>query len=1026
MSYDGLLILKFCHKGSQFEFIVCSSYLPPEDSPYGRDSEGFFSHLLSYIYMYSYVDKLFICGDINARVGALQDYIANIDTDVIERDIIDTVINDHGNAFVEFLQEANMCIVNGRIEQGCNDYTFVSTRGRSVVDYIAVDFSTLKDCTKFQVISPVDLLNMFNFQCYISSRCKAPDHSVIVLSVDVHCQFNVNNHNSQTGSQICNNIDNVGTKKRYNFENMPRNFLRSDDFKGSTDGIIRQLQHDVVTDDNVDSIYNKLCQCIFEEMDNQLEFKEFDKRSAKKFKYPKPFWDRELTLKWNSMRNSEKDFRRCRGNRQLKAHYQIVFKEKQSDFDKCLRVKERAYYRNLAEKLEQFETNDPKKFWRQVCKLGPNREREIPMTVYCSGESGEMTSDVKDVLGKWETAFSKLLNPSLNADQDNFDLEFYRQCLQEKQNFEHIMNTPNYDSEESINRQISLREVEKMIHKIKNKKATGYDMLPNEVLKSGELNNVLLALFRCCFENGLAPDIWRKAIICPIPKGGNKDPHVPLNYRGISLLSSVYKVYTGILNNRLVEFCNERNHLVDEQNGFRAGRSCNDHLFTLTSIIRNRLNSKISTFCAFVDFQKAFDFIDRDLMLFKLQKFYGIDGNFYTVLKKLNHDTLSCVRLQNKFTDWFQVNAGVRQGDTLSPTLFSLFINDLAKSLKELNLGVHLNDLQITLLFYADDLVLFASNEQALQEQLNVLFQWCRKWKMIVNENKTKIVHFRPKNQNVTNYQFMFHNKSLEVIHEYRYLGIILTENLDFQRTAKLLAEAGGRAFGMVRNKLQQLKEFRYSTFSKLYNMHVRPILEYGSEIWGYKSQCKIDNIQHRAIRFYFGVHRFAPIHMLEGDIGWVSTICFRHVNICKFYNRIIKMSPDKLTRKVFECDLSLCKNNWSFELKQILSSVGCNDVIQNRTAIDIRLVKQALQQLYCEKWENTRFNKPKLRYYNIYKISHSLENYAKNGSSRLKRSTLAQFCGGILPINVDIGHFRNIPLESRLFVLCNSNLVSL
>ena len=89
-----------------------------------------------------------------------------------------------------------------------------------------------------------------------------------------------------------------------------------------------------------------------------------------------------------------------------------------------------------------------------------------------------------------------------------------------------------------------------------------------------------------------------------------------------------------------------------------------------------------------------------------------------------------------------------------------------------------------------------------------------------------------------------------------------------------------------------------------------------------------------------------------------------------------------------------------------------------------IRLVKQALQQLYCEKRENTRFHKPKLKYYNINKTSHSLENYAKNYSSRLKLSTLAQFQGGIHPIIVEIGHFRNISPESRLCVLCNSNLV--
>ena len=75
------------------------------------------------------------------------------------------------------------------------------------------------------------------------------------------------------------------------------------------------------------------------------------------------------------------------------------------------------------------------------------------------------------------------------------------------------------------------------------------------------------------------PTVWLRAIITPIPKGATVDPCIPLNYRGISLLSSVAKTYSGILNNRLVKYLNETNFLADEQNGFRKNRSCNDHIF---------------------------------------------------------------------------------------------------------------------------------------------------------------------------------------------------------------------------------------------------------------------------------------------------------------------------------------------------------------------------------------------------------------------------------------------------------------
>ena len=101
-------------------------------------------------------------------------------------------------------------------------------------------------------------------------------------------------------------------------------------------------------------------------------------------------------------------------------------------------------------------------------------------------------------------------------------------------------------------------------------------------------------LFHYIFENGIVSSVWLRAIINPIPKGSGKDPYVPINYRGISLLSCISKCYTSIMNERLVRFCDENQILVDEQNGFRKHRSCNGHLFSLTSIIRNRLATNMS------------------------------------------------------------------------------------------------------------------------------------------------------------------------------------------------------------------------------------------------------------------------------------------------------------------------------------------------------------------------------------------------------------------------------------------------
>ena len=193
------------------------------------------------------------------------------------------------------------------------------------------------------------------------------------------------------------------------------------------------------------------------------------------------------------------------------------------------------------------------------------------------------------------------------------------------------------------------------------------------------------------------PSVWLKAIITPIPKGAKCDPCVPLNYRGISLLSCISKAYSGLINKRLTRYLKEKNFLVDEQNGFRKNRSCEEHIFSLNSIIQTNVKSKNSVFAAFIDLEKAFDWVDRDLLFYKLLH-NNINEKIFKARRLLYTNTLACMRINKHYTDWFEINNGVRQGDTLSPTLFSFFINDLATEVKELGLGIDINGIKICIL----------------------------------------------------------------------------------------------------------------------------------------------------------------------------------------------------------------------------------------------------------------------------------------------------------------------------------------
>ena len=149
------------------------------------------------------------------------------------------------------------------------------------------------------------------------------------------------------------------------------------------------------------------------------------------------------------------------------------------------------------------------------------------------------------------------------------------------------------------------------------------------------------------------------------------DPRDPLSYRGIALASSVYKIYCSVINERLSRWVEDNDKVTDEQNGFRRKRSTIDHVSSLTSLIETRKKLKKSTFCAFIDFKKAYDSINRE-QLWQWLSEIGVSGKLFKTIKSLYSSVTSCVRVNNMHTDWFDVKCGLRQGCILSPILFNL------------------------------------------------------------------------------------------------------------------------------------------------------------------------------------------------------------------------------------------------------------------------------------------------------------------------------------------------------------------
>ncbi len=150
------------------------------------------------------------------------------------------------------------------------------------------------------------------------------------------------------------------------------------------------------------------------------------------------------------------------------------------------------------------------------------------------------------------------------------------------------------------------------------------------------------------------------------------------------------------------------------------------------------------------------------------------------------------------------------------------------------------------ILVYADDIVILVENEQDLQKLLDILHRWSQEWQMMVNVQKTKIVHFcKGPSVPVTEATFQYGEQQIQVVDRYRYLGLIFTEYLDFSIMAKYVSQAVRRSLGMLIAKSRAHGGMPYAVFTKLFDSLVQPIIDYCASIWGYKIHSSIQAVQN-------------------------------------------------------------------------------------------------------------------------------------------------------------------------------------
>ena len=440
---------------------------------------------------------------------------------------------------------------------------------------------------------------------------------------------------------------------------------------------------------------------------------------------------------------------------------------------------------------------------------------------------------------------------------------------------------------------------------------------------------------------------------------------------------------------------------------------------------------KKSTFAAFIDFKKAYDCVNRNVLWKKLHDI-GVNGKMFSALQSLYHNVRCCVRVNGLFTPWFDVNRGLKQGCLLSPILFNFFINDLLEVLNHTGTGINVDGTVISALAYADDIILLAESDEDLNKLLEVLHNWCDTNDIVINADKSHVVHFRNPSVTRTMASFSAGSTVLNIVSSYTYLGLLLTEHLDYTTMANVAAKSGSRALGLLISKCKAIGGAHFNTYCKLYDTMVWSVINYGASIWGSRDVSAVNAVHHRAIRFFLGVGKYTPNVAINGDTGWVPPIVRQWVSIIRQWCRFRNM-PDRLNKLVFTwAEKHSCKRkNWNYCVMNKVKDLNMQDFFIRTTCLNTKaiccIVQNKLMNEYIIAWNkmlqnnNVRTGTSKLRTYRLFKDVYGCENYVSCNMPRSYRSALAKFRCGVAPLKIETGRYVNLDVNERVCFHCNN-----
>ena len=433
-------------------------------------------------------------------------------------------------------------------------------------------------------------------------------------------------------------------------------------------------------------------------------------------------------------------------------------------------------------------------------------------------------------------------------------------------------------------------EVESVLKTLPLGKAVGSDDINNRTLRelAHELSYPICSLLNHSLRLGIFPDIWKDALVCPIPKGGNAAS--VSNYRPISLISCLEKVPERVIFKHLYNHFRDNDILSPLQSGFIPGDSTTNQLTFLYNTFCKASDSGKEVRVVFCDVSKAFDRVWHKGLLCKL-KAAGITGSLLSWFSSYLSERRQRVILPGTQSDWNYIHAGVAQGSILGPLLFLLYINDIVK------------DIGSNIRLFADDTSLFlvVDNPNTAAETLNAdlekITEWAKTWLVKFNPAKTGSLLISRKIMQPVHPPLHMINQQIKEVKNHKHLGLYFSNDGSWHTHITYIKEKAWNRINIMRKLKFQLDR---KSLEIIYTSFIRPILEYGNEIWDNCTQYEkndIEKIQTEAARIATGTTKLVSIEHLYSEIGWDTLEARRRKQkLTLFYKMVHNLTPNYLT----------------------------------------------------------------------------------------------------------------------------------